>query len=214
MFDWDFDAAIFDIDGTLLDSMEVWHEVDRKFLGKRGFESDAEYEREMAALYFDLAAQYTIDRFSLNETVEDIKREWNELARDAYVNDVQAVPGAAEYLAELHSRGIKLAFATSNNAYLSEPALTAHGIRDFFCAHAYTSETGKDKSEPDVFLLAAERLGVSPERCVVFEDVLRCIKGAKKAGFRTVAVCRGVDGKAELEEFADAVISDFTCIPL
>lgn len=212
MFDWKFDGAIFDLDGTLLDSMGVWREVDRRFLGRRGILYEEDYAEKMAALYYDLAAQYTIERYSLRETPQEVMREWDELARDEYINDVKLIPGAAEYLARLSAAGVKLAFATSNNDYLALPALETHGILHYFAAHAYTRETGKDKSEPDVYLLAAERLGMEPGRCVVFEDVPRCVRGAKRGGFRVVAVAcgAGTEARAELEGCADAVIEDFT----
>lgn len=210
MFEMDFGAAIFDLDGTLLDSMGVWRSVDVRFLARRGIAFEEDYGREMAALYYDLAAKYTIERYSLSETPEAVKAEWDELARDAYINDVKLLPGAAEYLRELRSRGIKLAYATSNNDYLAVPALEAHGIRDLFDACAYTWETGRDKQFPDVYLLAAERLGVQTSECVVFEDVPRCVHGAKSGGFRVVAVSNG----SVPDEFseADIVIEDFRCL--
>ena len=203
-----FTAAIFDVDGTLLDTMDVWRQVDVQFLARRGIEYTADYGAHMAALYYELAARYTIDRFGLSETPAEVMAEWDELARDAYAR-THEVPGALAYLRALKDRGVKLAYATSGNDYLTVPTLEAHGMLELFSAGAYTKETGKDKSEPDVYLLAAERLGVPPEECVVFEDVPRCIRGAKRGGFPVVALDTDPKGSDELRETADYVIRDF-----
>ena len=210
MLPFTFEAAIFDVDGTLLDSMELWHNVDRRFLARRGLTYTEEYSKQMAALYYDLAARYTIELFGLDETPEQVKMEWDALARDAYLNEVTEIPGARAYLETLRRNGVRLAYATSGNDYLTVPALQAHGLYELFDACAYTKETGKDKSSPDVYLLAAERLNVKPEACVVFEDVPRCIRGAKLGGFRVVAVHAGAQDPTELAALADWTMKDYT----
>ncbi len=208
MLPFTFSAAIFDVDGTLLDTMDVWHDVDIQFLARRGIAYTADYGEHMAALYYERAAKYTIERFGLAETPAEVMAEWDELARDAYAKTSE-VPGALAYLRKLHAQGVRLAYATSGNDYLTVPTLEAHGMLELFSAGAYTKETGKDKSEPDVYLLAAERLGVPPEDCVVFEDVPRCIRGAKRGGFRGVALeTDPKDGEA-LRAEADYVMRDF-----
>ena len=211
-----FSAAIFDLDGTLLDSMHVWEKIDIDFLFKRGIPVPDDYARTIAALSFQEVARYTIDRFSLETTEEEIMREWREMARHAYANEVRLKPHAKEYLTALKARGIKLATATSLHPELSEPALRNNGIYDFFDAHCSADEVGRGKEFPDVFLRAAEKLHVPPNTCIVFEDILPAIKSAKQAGMRVYCIQDAASrcDEAALKKIADGYLRDFSEAPL
>ena len=159
-------AAIFDLDGTLLDSMGVWDQVDIDFLAKRGIEVPADYMGKVAAMQFRQIAEYTIARFGLPDTPEALMQEWDDMARVAYSTVVEAKPHAVEYLSYLKRSGAKLAVATSLPPALREPAMKHVGIFDYFDQIVSVDDAnnvGKDR--PDVFLLAAGRLGVVPEQC-------------------------------------------------
>lgn len=106
-------AAIFDLDGTLLDSMGVWDAVDVEFLGRRGFDVPADYMQKVSAMQFHDIAAYTIRRFGLDDTPEELMREWNDLAYEAYTTTVELKPGARAYLEWLRASGARLAVATS-----------------------------------------------------------------------------------------------------
>ena len=109
-------GAIFDLDGTLLDSSWVWDKVDVRFLGERGFEVPADYVDAISPLGAKRAAVYTIERFGLyDENPDEIVREWIEMAKQEYANEVICKPLAKEYLENLHRRGIKMAVATSSD---------------------------------------------------------------------------------------------------
>lgn len=108
----DFNAAIFDLDGTILDSMDVWEHIDIQFLKKRNLPVPENYVTEICARSFEEAAQYTIDLFGLQETVEGIIEEWNNMAVEEYSNHVGLLPHALDYLLRLKEHGIKLAVAT------------------------------------------------------------------------------------------------------
>lgn len=125
-------AAIFDLDGTLLDSMGVWDQIDMDFLARRGFEVPADYVPTISAMPFEQVAAYTIERFRLNETPEAVMAEWDDMAHEAYATMVEAKPGAVEYLTYLHDAGVKLGVATSLTPSLREPAMKHVGIFDFF----------------------------------------------------------------------------------
>ncbi len=181
-------GAIFDLDGTLLDSMGVWRQIDVDFLGKRGYEVPEDYLKAITAKTFQTAAEYTIERFGLKETVEDIIAEWFSMAVHAYTYEVQLKPFVREYLDKLKGRGVKIAAATSSDVRLFEPCLKHHGIYELFDGFCVTSEAARPKGYPDVYQLAASRIGVQDADCVVFEDILKGVEGAKMGGFFAVGV--------------------------
>lgn len=182
------EGVIFDLDGTLLDSTWVWSQIDTDFLKKRGFEVPKDYSTAIMAMGFEEVAKYTIKRFSLQETKEDVMAEWDAMAKDAYAHDVKLKNGAKELLLWLKQQDIKMAVATSNSASLFEPCLKNLGIYDFFHSFTETGDVKRGKEFPDVYLKATEKMGVNPGNCFVFEDILPAVLGAKKGGFQTVLV--------------------------
>ncbi len=182
------EGVIFDLDGTLLDSTWVWSQIDTDFLKKRGFEVPKDYSTAIMAMGFEEVAKYTIKRFLLQETKEDVMAEWDAMARDAYAHDVKLKKGAKELLLWLKKQDIKMSVATSNSASLFEPCLKNLGIYDFFHSFTETGDVKRGKEFPDVYLKAAEKMGVNPSNCFVFEDILPAVLGAKKGGFQTVLV--------------------------
>lgn len=183
-----FKAAIFDADGTIIDSMYVWEKVDKDFLTSRGIPVTQEYSDIVRGMFFRTAAEYTKSRYSLSESVEEIMQIWLDMARHEYEYNVKAKPWVKEYLAHLRENHIRIGLATSSDPYLLEPVLKNNGIHGYFDTVCYTSEVGKNKSFPDVYIKTAERLEVRPEECMVFEDIPEGIEGADKAGMYTIAV--------------------------
>lgn len=182
-------AAIFDLDGTLLDSMGVWDQVDIDFLSQRGIDVPDDYSTKVASMQFRQIAEYTIARFGLDDTPEQLMAEWDDMARVMYATVVEAKPGAADYLARLKASGARLAVATSLPPDLREPAMEHVGIASYFDAVVSVDDAGDvGKDRPDVYLLAASRLGVAPTDCTVFEDLLIGMKSAKSAGMRVWAM--------------------------
>ena len=204
-------AYIFDLDGTLFESMDVWAKVDKFFMQKRGLTPPDNYVETMLAMHMDEAAEYTIRLFGLSETKEAIMQEWLRLAGQAYENEVQLKPHAKEYLQMLSSAGRKLAVATSLPEELMEPALHKHGIYHIFHAICNADEVGTGKAKPDIFQLAANKLGVLPEDCIVFEDILAAVKSAKGIGMTVCAVYDKSSAQHwdEIRAIADYAITDF-----
>lgn len=204
-------GAVFDLDGTLFDSMWVWTYVDCEFLKRRNLPAVPDYIKTLGPMGFHRAAEYTIDYFNLTESVDSVLEEWFFLAREAYDNKIQLKDGAYEFLHYLHGKGVKLGVATSNHTTLFTGALKRFGIFDLFTAFTTTSEAKRGKDFPDVYLLAAERIGTAPSETAVFEDIAAGLKGAASGGFFTVGVKEetSADDEKEIKEIADIYIESF-----
>lgn len=204
-------GAIFDLDGTLLDSLWVWADIDARFLAKRGFAVPPDYMAKVCTLSYRETAEYTIARFGLTDTPEQLMAEWLEMSVAYYADELKLKPAVKQYLRELKAKGIKLAVATSALPEMCIPALKNNGVYDLFDAVVTTSEVGRGKTSPDVYLLAAKRIGLAPSQCAVYEDSLGAARTAKAAEFYIVGVYdRYGEAQAdELKLFADEFI-DFS----
>ena len=210
-------GAIFDLDGTLLDSMGVWDQVDVDFLAKRGIEVPDDYMQKVAAMQFRQIAEFTIARFGLSDTPEALMEEWDHMARVMYATVVEAKPYAREYLESLKASGAKLAVATSLPPMLREPAMKHVGIFDYFDDVVSVDDAGDvGKTEPDVYLLAASRLGIKPSDCTVFEDLLVGMRSAKSVGMHVWAMHDDSSDAdwPEICDLADGVMFDFHDAPV
>ena len=208
-------AAIFDLDGTLLDSMDVWSRIDVEFLARRGLALPPDYTEAVASRSFVESAKYTIARFGFPDSVEEIMAEWTEMAREEYAERIGLLPGAKETLLRLKQQGLKLGVATASQEAMFRPCLARNGILDWFDAICSVDEVGKGKNSPDVFLRTAEKLGVAPEECVVFDDVLPAVRSAKQAGMKVCAVYEkhSAHSRAEMEQAADWYLEKITDAP-
>ena len=207
-----FKAAIFDLDGTLLDSMGVWARVDELFFERRGMAVPEDYGRALAGLSYRESAEYTIARFGFTQSWQEIVDEWTRQARQEYAENVRLKPGAREYLQALAAAGVKLAVATALPEYLYAPCLKHLGIYDMFAALVSTDDTGgRGKAGGEVFLLAAQRVGEAPAHCAVFEDVLEGVRGAKRAGMRAYFVRDDASKHHhdEMARIADGAVDSF-----
>lgn len=204
-------GVIFDLDGTLIDSMWVWDQVDKDFLGARGFDVPLDYQKEIQALGFYETACYTIDRFGLKERPEDIIKEWNDMAQRTYHKEVKIKPYSRELLVRLREQGIRLGVATASYASLFTECLKRNNVYDLFDCFTETSEVERGKGFPDIYIKAAGKLGCSPEECLVFEDIHKGILGAKAGGFCTVGVFdeKSADSWAEIQRDSDYAIQGF-----
>lgn len=181
-----YKACIFDLDGTLLDSMGVWKEVDKIFLGRRGLPFSEEYGKAISSMKLELAADYTVKLYKLEEDPKDIIKEWLELAKEAFAEHIQPKPYGIEFLKQLRERKIPAAIATTSQKELYMPALTRLGILDMFDAIADSEAANCGKDRPDIFLNAAAAVKTEPKDCIVFEDTISGIRSAREAGFMTV----------------------------
>ena len=206
-----FKGAIFDLDGTLLDSMWIWDQIDIDFLAKRGFEVPEDYQRSIATMNSHETAVYTIKRFGLDEEPEELVREWLDMAQDAYANRLELKEGAYDYVRSLYEEGIRMSVATASDLELVLPALKRTGLFPMLDHVITVREVSRGKGFPDIYLESAARLGLDPGDCVVYEDILEGICAAKTGGFRTVAIREDCNSSSweQIRKEADRSITSF-----
>ncbi|MEG1004586.1 HAD family hydrolase [Clostridium sp.] len=207
-------AAIFDLDGTLIDSMSLWDQIDIDYLGSKNIAVPSNLNDEISHLSFNQVALYFKETFNLEDSLDEIKDTWNSMAHTHYSSNIGLKKGVLQFLQFLKESNIKIGLATSNSTELLEASLKFNNIYDYFDEITITDEVGIGKHEPDVYLLAAKKLKVKPENCIVFEDILPAVKGAKKAGMKVIAVEdeRSILDQAEIIKNADNYINDFTTL--
>lgn len=181
-------GAIFDLDGTLVDSMWVWNKIDIDYLKSKGHSLPQNLNSEICHLSFTQTANYFKKKFNIPDSIDTILNDWNTLAYKYYSENIKLKDGVKEFLDKLKENNIKIALATSNSIPLLEVCLKSNGIYDYFDSITTTDEVYNGKNCPDVYLLAAKKLNVNPKNCIVFEDILPAIKGAKAADMTVIAV--------------------------
>ena len=207
----DIKAVIFDVDGTLVDSMWIWRQVDIDFLERRKIELPVDLQKDIEGLSYTSTAEYFKERFKLPESVEEIKEEWREMADDFYNNIIPLKTGVKELLEIIKNNDLKVGIATSNSRELVETMLKKHEIGKYFDGIRTSCEVPRSKPFPDVYLKAAEDLGVEPENCLVFEDTVAGTTAAKAAGMKVIAIYDEIsaESRAHLEQLAELYIMDF-----
>lgn len=181
-------AVIFDLDGTLVDSMWIWEAIDREYFKRHGLKVPDDLQQQISGMSFSETANYIKNRFDISDTIEEMKEAWNRMAEEKYEKEVRLKNGAMEFLQNLKMMGIKLGVATSNSKHLVEVSLHARGIRHLMDSVHTACEVEHGKPSPDIYLLVAKDLEVPPEECLVFEDIVEGIQAGKRAGMRTCAV--------------------------
>lgn len=207
----DIEAVIFDLDGSLVDSMWMWRQIDIEYLGKFGITLPEDLQSNIEGMSFSETSAYFKEFFDLPDSIEQIKEDWNRMAWDKYMNEVPLKEGVPEFLAECRERGIKLGIATSNSRELVENIATVHNLRDYFSCIMTGCEVAHGKPSPDIYQAVAEKLQVLPEKCLVFEDIIPGIMAGKNAGMKVCAVEDeySIPDRDAKKELADYYITDF-----
>ena len=205
------EAVIFDLDGTLIDSMWMWKQIDIDYLARHGHALPANLQDCIEGMSFSETAVYFKERFALSDPLDVIKDDWNRMAYDIYVNEVPLKPGVLAFLQYLKQQGIKTGIATSNSKELLQAVLESLGIAEYFDELHTSCEVKRGKPAPDIYLLVADRLGAEPEKCLVFEDIMQGILAGKAAGMKVCAVqdAYSLKQEAEKRETADWFIDGF-----
>ncbi|MGN0181692.1 MAG: HAD family hydrolase [Candidatus Ornithomonoglobus sp.] len=181
-------GAIFDVDGTILDSMGVWVDITDDFFSEHGVKISPEDNLKYQSMTLEETLPQIQRDYLPDMKIEDMLAEFVKLTKAAYRDTIPEKRGVCEYMKKLHSDGVKIAVATSGFKELCQSAFRRLGIFDIIDAYVFSAEVGCNKSQPDIYLLAAKRLGLAPNDCTVYEDIITGIMSAKKAGFKTVAI--------------------------
>lgn len=184
----DIKAVIFDMDGTLLDSTSLWHDIDTAFFAKRGMAVPEEYAQHIVHLGLEQAAIYTKRAYGFEETPEEIIDEWHQMSLNIYQNDVKMKPGAIELLELLKKNGIKMAIATANDEKLYMPCIERLGIKKYFDFIADVNNVKEGKQSAKIYEVLAEQMHSPKDNTIVIEDMPTCVKTAYQNGFITVAI--------------------------
>lgn len=207
-------AALFDMDGTLMDSMWMWGDIDVQYLARFPQTKGTDIRQLqlcIEGLSMEETAVYFRKRFGISDPIEKMQADWNAMAFEMYRTRVHLKPGALTMLKQMKEHGLKLGICTSNSARLAEAALQANGVLDMFDVVLTGNEVGRGKPYPDIYLEAARRVGARPEQVIVFEDVVNGVTAGKSAGMTVVGIAdeNYADRRSELIRAADYFAEDF-----
>ena len=209
------EAVIFDLDGTLVNSMWIWAAVDEEYIEKYNLTVPDGFNEAMEGKSYTEVAQLYLDTFpSLTCTLEELKQEWQDMTYEKYTKELPLKPGAYQMIESIYNAGIKIGIASSNSIELVSATLKALEIQQFFKSVHTSCEVKSGKPCPDVYLLTASDLNVSPENCLVFEDVPMGILAGKNAGMKVCAIDDDYskNQEARKRELADYYITDYNDI--
>ena len=203
-------GAIFDFDGTLLDSMFIWDTIGEDYLRTLGKEPHEDLKETFMTLTLEEAAEYYREHYKVTLSVTEIVDSINAMVEGIYRTKVTLKPGVAEYLRLLKESGVKMCVATVTDRYLVEDTLERLGILHYFCGIFTCAEVGYGKDKPIIYQKALEHLGTAKEETFVFEDSLFALETAKTDGFPTVGVYDMHESRQEeMKRLADCYVRSF-----
>lgn len=205
------DGAIFDLDGTLLDSMYIWDTIGEAYLISLGIQPHENLNETFKTMSLRQAAQYYQSEYNVTLSIEEIMDGVNRMIENYYMHDVKAKDGVRQLLENLKDKGVKMCVATATDLYLAEAALRRNGILDCFSKIFTCTEVGFGKDSPQIYTQALAHLNTPKQSTVVFEDALYAVKTAKEAGFYVVGVYDKSEAKhsGEIKKRSDMYIQSF-----
>ena len=204
-------ACLFDLDGTLVDSMWMWPSIDREYLSKFGIDYVKGIDKDIEGMSFTNTALYFKERFGLKDSIEKIKADWEEMSVYKYTHEVNPKKGAIEFLKDLKAKNIKTGIPTSNGRAMVNAVVKSLGLDKYIDYIITSCEVKNSKPAPDIYLKLMDTFEVKPSECLVFEDIPAGIKAGKAAGAITFAM-EDEFSKLQKEkkiELSDYFIEDF-----
>jgi HAD superfamily hydrolase (TIGR01509 family) len=207
-------AIIFDLDGVLADSEPWWNQIDAKLLAEYGVTYRGEHHQNVLGVSYRLAVEFYKKAFGISVSTQEMMQRRGEIATEFFANRVGLFPNVKEVLEELPQMKLHLAVATSSVSASARPFLDRHELTKFFEVIVTGEEVEHGKPAPDVYLCAADKLGIPADACLVVEDALPGVAAAKAAGMRVVAIPdrRFVDSHG-YEKEADYILNSLKELP-
>ena len=204
-------ACIFDMDGTLIDSLSIWDDIDERFFAMHGMSVPSDYTKIIAPMSFMEMAQFTKDAYHLEESIEEIATTWKNWSKEAYLYHIKEKPGVYSLLQKLKEAKMPLALATTNDESLYLPCLKRLNLDIYFDHIANVNALKTTKREPKIYLHLANKMKVAPENTLIFEDILMAVETAKNANFKCVAVYdkKNEEDWPQIKQKADFYINSF-----
>lgn len=208
------EVYIFDLDGTLIDSLEAWEDIGNRYLKSIGIQGRKTLDQEMEHMPFQEACQYIKEEFSLSQSVDEILNSVKKMIYTSYANDIVLKEGVYDFLQQSYEQGKRLCLLTANDQSLAQVVLKHQQVLSYFECIESCDNLGYNKTNPLCYLSLARKMGVSQEKCVVFEDAYHAIKTARNAGFYTVAIVNKENqkNKDDIQKIANQTIESFTQI--
>ncbi len=205
-----FEAVIFDMDGVLVNSEPFYVEVEQNNFRKLGLTILEDEHKTYQGTATDRMWEIIKEKHAIKQTVEELVEMTNSIVTPyfASLEVIDSMPGVKQLIKQLKEDKFPLALASSSYPDVIEIILQKTGLKNYFDVVVDSQMAGASKPEPDIFLLAAQKLGIQPERCVVIEDSTNGIKAAKSAGMYCIAYA-GPGSELQDQSQADAIISDF-----
>ncbi len=181
-------GAIFDLDGTLIDSMPIWQDLSFNFLTSLGVTPKPDLRDKVSTMFLRESSEYVIEEYKLDCTVDDILNYMHEQINDFYINRVPPKEDAVEFLKKLKASSVKMCVATATERRLAVAALKLNGMLGFFDEIFTCAEINLSKQDPRIFELSLQTLGTKKEETFVFEDAHHAVQTASKTGFPVIAI--------------------------
>ena len=205
-------AVLFDLDGTLIDSMGIWRDVDFEYLNKRGIEVTPELFKDMPeGNSFNELAIYVKNKFGLPDKIEEICNEWTQMVKKHYEDKIELRKGVLELLNFLNEKNVVMGIGTSNSLELTTAVLKNNNVFQYFQEIICGDRKLRGKPYPDIFIQAADALKIPNEQCLVIEDTLVGVQSAKKANMKIIAIkeSNSLDDWHEISNLADHTVEEF-----
>lgn len=205
------DVLIFDLDGTLVDSLEIWNQIDKEFFKMHKKQMPSFYQEKISHLNLKQTATYTKELLNLPESEEKIIATWLDMAKKHYAKDIPLKNGVKEFLEYCKKLHKKITLATSASKELYLPCLENNNIIHYFDYMINTNDIHSNKGEAKIYLNIAQKFNVKPEKCLVFEDIIQAIRVAKKENFKICGVydIHSLKDLEEIKNNSDVFIEDY-----
>jgi len=203
-------GAIFDLDGTLIDSMFIWDTIGEDYLKSFGIEPKENLAEAFKTFTLEQAAEYYRRNYGIEFSVREIVDGINNMVAEIYRTKVTLKPGVRDFLKRLQNLGVKMCVATVTDRHIAEDVLKRLNVRDCFSEIFTCAQAGYNKQTPEIYRQALKHLGTPKTETVVFEDAVHALKTAKEDGFKVAAVYDFHESKQEeMKKLSDYYITDF-----